>query len=104
MNIISGISAASGTLKLTKELPDKVCGELLAQINSLKTDISRRAELVDDRGLLFEPASDGNRLGKPYCKLCLVNDGLPVRLRTFAATKNTYAPHRCDNCDKSYEQ
>ena len=65
-----------------------------AEIERLKKQLQRKAELIEHGGFSYDKGKDGKPKGDPYCPVCLAKDELLIRL--------TRPPHgttssRCPN-------
>ena len=126
MDIMTGLSAISKTLEVTKELrnidkemdlaelklriADLTDGLLEAKqalIDAQERERELRAEIEelkatgryeDDNGLLYEIDNEGERAGLPYCNFCYVRTGKLFRVRR--RIDDAGFEFMCDNCEK----
>jgi hypothetical protein len=130
MDILTGLTAISQTLAITKdlrEIDDKIVVaefklriaemvdrlleakqslieaqerevSLRNEILKLKGNVAKRSTMTDENGIIYVVASDGTKIGEPYCNLCHVKEDKLYRMRRHLATVGQGSHFKCDNC------
>lgn len=70
--------------------------ELNRRIEELKVVLNRKANLMDEDGLLFELDADREKIGSPYCNHCFVKEEKLYRL--VGSPWNGGVRFDCSNC------